>query len=572
MGAIVTTEDSTTLSLAETTSDGRARSRALKSTAGGQVEPTGRVAFRSAGRLLILGEEGAVREAESRLAGTLDVTTLVRRSQACDVGFQEADGGGRLTAMPAELSGHFGQFHLTFETLNGKIDLKAATGGCREHFDLVLDLSETPLIQSAILPIGYFAPGAAVGALDEALEELPGLVGEFEKPQYFQYDPSICAHSRSGIQACSRCLDTCPAEAIKSIGDQVEVDASLCQGAGVCATACPTGAIRYAYPGLGDSLDRVRRLLKSFREAGGARARLLFYSAEGGAEMMAQIAARLPENVLPLEVEEVGSVGMDVWLSGLAYGAAQVCLLADPATPASVLVELEAQLTYAHAILEGMGFPRQLISLVQAGTGDQAESALGEPAPAFSVSPAGFAGVNEKRTMLRLAIDLLYEQAPARRPLVSLPTGAPFGEVTVDEGRCTLCMACVSQCPGKALEAGGEEPQLKFIEENCVQCALCARTCPENAIAPSPRYLFDLEQRRARRVLKEEQAFHCVSCGKPFSTRSMIENMTAKLRSHPMFKGAGLRRLQMCEDCRVRAMYVDELLNLDTGGGEEEQQ
>ena len=52
----------------------------------------------------------------------------------------------------------------------------------------------------------------------------------------------------------------------------------------------------------------------------------------------------------------------------------------------------------------------------------------------------------------------------------------------------------------------------------------------------------------------------------------MIENMTAKLRSHPMFKGAGLRRLQMCEDCRVRAMYVDELSNLDTGGGEEEQQ
>ena len=144
--------------------------------------------------------------------------------------------------------------------------------------------------------------------------------------------------------------------------------------------------------------------------------------------------------------------------------------------------------------------------------------------------------------------------------------------MTVDEGRCTLCMACVSQCPGKALEAGGEQPQLKFIEENCVQCAMCARTCPENAIAPSPRYLFDLERRRARRILKEEQAFHCVSCGKPFSTRSMIENMTAKLRSHPMFQGAGLRRLQMCEDCRVRAMYVDELSALDGKAGEGEQQ
>ena len=72
--------------------------------------------------------------------------------------------------------------------------------------------------------------------------------------------------------------------------------------------------------------------------------------------------------------------------------------------------------------------------------------------------------------------------------------------------------------------------------------------------------------------LKEDQTFNCISCGKPFSTRSMIENMTAKLRSHPMFQGAGLRRLQMCEDCRVRAMYVDELSALDGEGREGEQQ
>ncbi len=176
--------------------------------------------------------------------------------------------------------------------------------------------------------------------------------------------------------------------------------------------------------------------------------------------------------------------------------------------------------------------------------------------------------MDEKRTMLRLAIDHLYDHAPTRRALVTLPTGAPFGEVTVDEGRCTLCMACVSQCPGKALEGGGELPQLKFIEENCVQCGMCARTCPEDAIAPSPRFLFDMEQRRSRRVLKEEEAFQCISCGKPFSTRSMIERMTTKLQGHHMFQGAALKRLQMCEDCRVRDMYADELTALNNQPGE----
>jgi NAD-dependent dihydropyrimidine dehydrogenase PreA subunit len=120
-------------------------------------------------------------------------------------------------------------------------------------------------------------------------------------------------------------------------------------------------------------------------------------------------------------------------------------------------------------------------------------------------------------------------------------------------------MACVSQCPGKALEAGGEQPQLTFIEENCVQCAMCARTCPEDAIAPSPRYLYDPEKRRARRLLKEEEPFRCIACGKPFATRSMIEQMTKKLRAHPMFQGDALKRLQMCEDCRVRAMFDDDI-------------
>ena len=124
----------------------------------------------------------------------------------------------RLTGKPAGLSGHLGRFHLTFDTPNGNVDLKAATGGWREHFDLVLDLTRPPLIDAAIPPVGYYASGNAPSVLEAALAELPTLVGEFVKPQYFQYDASICAHSRSGVEACTRCIDTCPAEAIKSIG------------------------------------------------------------------------------------------------------------------------------------------------------------------------------------------------------------------------------------------------------------------------------------------------------------------------------------------------------------------
>ncbi|MGB5339402.1 MAG: 4Fe-4S dicluster domain-containing protein, partial [Gammaproteobacteria bacterium] len=173
-------------------------------------------------------------------------------------------------------------------------------------------------------------------------------------------------------------------------------------------------------------------------------------------------------------------------------------------------------------------------------------------------APATFAALDEKRTVIRLAVEHLYAQAKAPRPLVTLRAGAPFGEVQVDGKRCTLCMACVSQCPANALEAGNESPQLVFIEANCVQCGLCCRTCPEDAIAASPRYLYDSEQRTTRRVLCEEEPFLCISCGKPFATRQVIDKITGKMRGHPMFQGDALERLKMCEDCRVKAMFVAE--------------
>ncbi len=120
-------------------------------------------------------------------------------------------------------------------------------------------------------------------------------------------------------------------------------------------------------------------------------------------------------------------------------------------------------------------------------------------------------------------------------------------------------MACVSVCPASALSDGVDKPQLGFIEANCVQCGLCDVACPENAITLLPRLLLDRDKRMTRRVLNEEEPFHCVVCGKPFATMSVIERMQDKLRGHWMFQDADARRrLQMCQDCRVKDMFESE--------------
>jgi ferredoxin len=522
------------------------------------VAPTTLVEYRSRGARVIIGPEAQAVTIAERLQPALRCTVV-------------AAPGGAAPATPGkhpfpvvhekvvQVSGHLGLFSVIVSAPPplGGINLIQKLGGVGDqaHYDLVLDLSQPPLLDYDVAPLGYYAPGESAEALERALKELPEMTGEFEKPRFFHYNPDICAHGANGVTACTRCLDTCPTGAIHALGDEVAVDPYLCQGAGICASVCPTGAMGYRYPSLSGQLARVAMLLKTYRQAGGEPPLLLLHDAEGGRERVATLAAQLPEWVVPYEIAEIGSLGMDAWFAALAHGARAVALLPARATPPRVLDALNEQLRYGGALLAAMGYAPDQARLLG---GDDAAvlAALGAVPIGAAIPAATFGGVDEKRTMLRLAIEHLHQHAPRPQEVAALPAGAPFGEITVNGETCTLCMACVGACPVGALADGNELPQLNFVEANCVQCGLCAATCPEDAIALSARYLFDPLVRRTPRVLHEETPFCCISCGKPFATRKMMASMTEKLRGHWMFQGdEALRRVQMCADCRVRDLY-----------------
>jgi len=544
--------------LPEASADGRARNAALMADTWGGRTPTSLVAYESAGSVAIIADRETGESLAARFGDALTCTLLIPRDN--DASQPEADDPGRtstvraIRAALAGVSGYLGNFSVRGRVDREEIVIAPSLLTAHKPFDIVLDLGGPAQLVHEILPPGYYAPGDEE-ALERALEEIPGLVGEFEKPRYFRYDADICAHGARGINGCNRCIDTCPTVAITSIGEKIEVNPYLCQGAGACATACPSGAITYAFPLAGDLLASLRTVLSGYLEAGGGYPQLLFHDGEAGREWLAANAETLPENVVPCELEEIGAVGMDVWLSALAYGAAGVTMLCLPGTPPSVLNELEAQRRFAAAMLEGMGYDGDLIRLDD-GTGDTASmtSVTAEPPS----KPAVFQPQNEKRTNIRLAVDHLFEQAASTDTTAPLPAGAPFGEVLVNAETCTLCMACVSVCPASALGDGGNEPKLNFIEWNCVQCGLCERACPEDAIERRRRFVYDPAQSRATRVLNEDKPFHCVDCGKPFATTRVIESMREKLSSHWMFqKPEAVKRLEMCEDCRVRDMFKD---------------
>jgi len=530
------------------TSNGQARQKAL-AVERGEVQPTSLISYASSGHTLVIGEGDVASATAKKLSGNLNCFLLLAPGASA-----EEFSGTVYHAGVKSISGHLGQFEVLVEQDDKQTDLGALTRPEQPFFDLVLDLRDKPAIKHEVLPPGYYAPKAK--ALDDAIEEMQTLVGGFEKPKYFVYDPDICAHGRSGLTGCTRCLDTCPTKAISSLGDSIKVDPFLCQGAGSCSSVCPTGAIIYAYPRAKDMLRYINGLLKTYRQANGGNPVLLFHDSERGAELVSSLSASVPENVLPITLEEIGSAGMDIWLTSLAYGASGVLLLCPDHVPASVQFDLKHQVSVAKSLLSSIEYGENRIQIISTNfDGNITASGLSEP----GIDAATFAAMDEKRTNLRFALDHLYTQSGSNVSTAALPVDAPFGQILADEAACTLCMACVSVCPAGALEAGGDSPRLGFIEWNCVQCGLCESACPEDAITREQRFLFDNDQRMGSRTLNEDQPFKCIQCGKEFATQSVIGKMQSKLKDHWMYqKPDALNRLKMCEDCRIEDMFQAE--------------
>ena len=538
--------------LPATTHDGAARAHALVEARNADLVPTGLVSYASSGLVALIGSTAEAVPMVGRLGSALDPVVIAPPGDE-----PSEHGSARIIhAAVTMVEGHLGAFTVHAEGQDGPTVVAPSPLTGNKPFDIVIDLRGEPALTHEILPPGYFAPRHEEAALAEAVNQAGELVGEFEKPRYFGYDPNICAHGASGIRGCTRCLDACPTGAIGSIGERIEVDPYLCQGAGICASACPTGAITYAYPPPDGQLGALRAALTAYRTAGGRAPALLFHDLETGAEWWSRMAENAPECVIPWAVEEAGSIGMDAWLTCIAWGARVVVLLPGE-VPVSVKRELGVQAGVTRSLLESMGYAPGLLALVE--DDHDLEGTLGTVTEPATDPPARFAPSGEKRTDVRLALDHLYDNAANQPQVADLPPAAPFGNVTVDRDACTLCMACVSVCPASALQAGGDEPRLSFIEMNCVQCGLCERACPESCITRTPRYLFDREVRRRPRTLNEDQPFRCVSCGKVFGTTSVVMRMQQRLAGHSMFQAPGaLNRLRMCEDCRVKDMFRSE--------------
>jgi ferredoxin len=540
---------------------------ALLASATETVPPVSFVTLTSQGVILIYGRDEKAIEAGNLLEQYLDVTVMISAFGALTP--PRIDKFPIVKGTIRSAKGYLGAYEIVVDDFatakpssRGTLAFGKAHNGAVSHCDVILDISgNAPLFAAHELRDGYLrADSRDPAAVLRAVLKARDLTGTFEKPRYIAFNEEICAHSRSGIVGCRRCLDLCPTGAIEPSGNHVAIDDNICAGCGQCAAACPTGAAAYALPPADILMRKLRTLLTVYREAGGLHPILLLHDNEHGGALLDALARHgdgLPANVLPLAVNEVTQIALEAIAAAFAYGASAVRLLLH-AKPRHDITGLTKTIALADPILSALGYGS--IALIETDDPDALGAALAEVETHLSSAhPASFLPVGEKRELMRLALRELHRAAPIQIDVVALPPDAPFGAVEIDVAGCTLCLACVAACPTGALSEDTERPLLRFSEDACVQCGLCKATCPEKVISLKPQLDFRAVT-AASRVLKEEDPFHCTRCDKPFGVRSTIERVIAKLEGqHWMYakNSKRLESLKMCEDCRVIAATED---------------
>src|ERR1700722_2142356 len=214
---------------------------ALLAAAAEPMPPVPSIELQSGGGILICGRDEIAVEAGNLLKDHLDVTVLIEPPATMapprTTDFPVAKGRVR------NARGHLGAFEVAIDDFaqakpssRGVLAFGPSRNDAMSNCDIILDLTGgTAFFPAADLRDGYLrADPKDPAAMLRTVLRARDLIGSFEKPRYVTYDASLCAHSRSQIVGCTRCLDLCPTAAITPSGDHVTIDANICAGCGQC--------------------------------------------------------------------------------------------------------------------------------------------------------------------------------------------------------------------------------------------------------------------------------------------------------------------------------------------------
>lgn len=321
-------------------------------------------------------------------------------------------------------------------------------------------------------------------------------------------DAFRCLRVRHHLAECAACREACPREAI-ALAPGPAIDAGRCDGCGVCAAVCPTGALEL----------RALSPAALLAETGGSRV---------------EFSCRHSSVARGAQVPCLGFLDAGTLLAAAASGA-DVALEAGPCAHCPGRRGLEAAeraAAAANAVLAALGYEprvafrrrdayvaalgvsrRGLFGFVRQKAREHLDADPEAPATPVAKGKAIRGALRPlRRSLLVQAIGRL--RTGQARPDAQPPAGGalPFFDLALSAA-CDNCGMCLTFCPTAALRAerGRGRATFVFSPDLCLGCAVCVAVCPRRAV--SLARATSLPAPGATRSLLARALRCCVRCG-----------------------------------------------------------
>ena len=401
------------------------------------------------------------------------------------------------------------------------------------------------VVHAAPAAAGLFRARAPTSvAQAKAVTEIATLTGEFEKPKFFNYKASLCAHSRSRKTGCTQCIDVCSALAIRPDGDRIAVEPHLCVGCGACTTVCPSGALTYAYPAVPDLARADQDAAVDVREGGRTR-RVPPAARRGrprgdraaGAPRQGAAGARHPAGDAPHRVRGPRRLARGARVGRLAGRRADDRQRSAAVSRCARVPDAARRHDRQCARLPGRAFPagRRRRRARRAVRNGRPRSARASPRRSRPTPEKRTTAALRARASRRARADSAAGDSVAGRRAVRRHRDQPRHVHDVPRLR-------RARAPRPRSSTTSKRRRCASSRAKCVQCGICAATCPgaRDHAGAAPRSHAGAPRRRACSTKRPSST--ASRCGKPLGTQKMIETMLGKLAGHSMFAAPGRAR------------------------------
>lgn len=375
---------------------------------------------------------------------------------------------------------------------------------------------------------------------DEILEILQSKNPVYRYRNSTIFDPAICQYQGRRNDLCAKCVEVCPTVAILKNDEKRELVFSHidCIGCGECVSVCPSGALKFA-PLPQSVFYEISKLYKD---------KIPLLIAEG--EISSALKIELPCGVLPFgifgskQIDEVNllSVMQESGSSVIVYGA-------DVGEGTREAVELINGISRAIYGKDAVFLARNLAEL---------QEALGfaQSAQPWEL-PINEQGLSKKEIFSKRVSAMVGEGSFGT---VKSGERLRFGEVSINESSCTLCLSCVGACNTGALYADNSDNSIKLNASLCTTCNYCVLSCAEkdtmalniSGVRLAPEFF-------TYRMLAKDELFKCIECGKEFATTKAVMKIADMMGAHFSSEPEKMKTLFCCGDCKAKIMIKKQI-------------